>query len=111
MSCLLDIVRGGEHPPIEMNGDASNDRLVMLNVLCCGMFFSIFYSGCPLTPLAGILGNLCPLPLPNALSSLDVNKDLVFPLLQPVISSVSLDSAVREVQDLVARRVVPHMSL
>lgn len=87
MSCLLDIVRGGEHPPIEMNGDASNDRLVMLNVLCCG-----------------ILGNLCPLPLPNALSSLDVNKDLVFPLLQPVISSVSLDSAVREVQDLVARR-------
>jgi len=76
----------------------------MFCVAACSFLF--YYSGCPLTSLEGILGNLCPLPLPNALSSLDVNKDLVFPLLQPVISSVSLDTAVQEVQDLVTRRVV-----
>lgn len=77
----------------------------MLSVLCCGKFLSICYSDFPPTSLAGILSNLCPLPLPSALSSLDVNKDLIFPILQPVISSVSLDTAVQEVQDLVTRQV------
>ncbi|KAL4070726.1 ARM repeat-containing protein [Scleroderma citrinum] len=91
VSCLLDIVRSGENPPIEKNNnDASNNRFVMLGVLCCG-----------------ILGNLQPLPLPNTLSSLDVNQGLVFPLLQPVISSVSLDTVVEQVQGLVTRQSEP----
>ncbi|KAI6047851.1 ARM repeat-containing protein [Pisolithus marmoratus] len=70
-SCLLDIVR--------VNGqknEASDDRFVMLYVLCCG-----------------ILGNISPLPVPSAASHLD-----------PVISSISLDAAVQQVQELVARQ-------
>jgi len=47
MSCLLAIIRDGENASIEKNGDASNDRFVMLNVLCCGMFFSILLQRMP----------------------------------------------------------------
>lgn len=81
-SCLLDIVRMNEQ-----SNEASDDRFVMLYVLCCG-----------------ILGNISPLPPPSTASYLDVSKDIIFPRLQPVISSISLDVAVQQVQELVAHQ-------
>ncbi|KAG6335088.1 hypothetical protein ID866_3997 [Astraeus odoratus] len=86
ISCLLDVVRSNQDAPIEESNGEGTDRFVMLTVLSCG-----------------ILGNLSPLP-PGVAPSLDVNKDLVFPLLQPVISSVALDDTARQVQELVARQ-------
>lgn len=82
ISCLLDIVRVNEQ-----NNETSDDRFVMLYVLCCG-----------------ILGNISPLPPPSSAPNFDVSKDLIFPRLHPVISSVSLDAAVQRVQELVARQ-------
>ncbi|KAI6120694.1 ARM repeat-containing protein [Pisolithus croceorrhizus] len=81
-SCLLDIVRMNAQ-----SNEAPDDRFVMLYVLCCG-----------------ILGNISPLPPPSAASCLDVSKDLIFPRLQPAISSISLDAAVQQVQELAAHQ-------
>ncbi|KAI6136418.1 ARM repeat-containing protein [Pisolithus sp. B1] len=81
-SCLLDIVRMNAQ-----SNEAPDDRFVMLYVLCCG-----------------ILGNISPLPPPSAASCLDVSKDLIFPGLQPAISSISLDAAVQQVQELAAHQ-------
>ncbi|KAG5647684.1 hypothetical protein DXG03_008407 [Asterophora parasitica] len=65
ISCLLDIVRSTEGP----NGKAKeipDVRTTTLNVLC-----------------SGILRNLSPLPPPSAASFVDIDKDIVLPLLQP----------------------------
>ncbi|KAH7886017.1 ARM repeat-containing protein [Phlebopus sp. FC_14] len=84
--CLLELVRNSEVSKGGKSKDISEDRFAMLKVLCCG-----------------ILGNISPLPPPSSLSSLDVNKELVLPLLQPVISSVSLVETTHQVQELVTR--------
>lgn len=49
--------------------------------------------------------NVSPLPPPSAASTLDVNNDLLLPVLRPVISSVSLDGVAKQVQELVNRQV------
>ncbi|KIK99485.1 hypothetical protein PAXRUDRAFT_787973 [Paxillus rubicundulus Ve08.2h10] len=84
-SCLLDIIRTDGPIQTDKARGVSEDCLVTLKVLCCG-----------------IVGNVSPLPPPSAASTLDVN-DLILPLLQPVVSSVSLQEVVQQVQVHVTR--------
>lgn len=51
------------------------------------------------------MNNVSPLPPPSAASTLDINNDLLLPVLRPVISSVSLDEVAQQVQGLVNRQV------
>ncbi|KAI6008408.1 ARM repeat-containing protein [Pisolithus orientalis] len=84
----LYVLTDDNWPAIDaIRSETSDDRFVMLYVLCCG-----------------ILGNISPLPPPSSAPNFDVSKDLIFPRLHPVISSVSLDAAVQRVQELVARQ-------
>ncbi|KAG6876150.1 hypothetical protein C0992_000680 [Termitomyces sp. T32_za158] len=84
LSCLLDIARS---PEVK---DPSDPRYTSLKVLC-----------------SGILRNISPLPPPTAASFVDIDNDVVLPLLQPVISSVSLFDASAKALDLVAIQVIP----
>ncbi|KAF9225574.1 ARM repeat-containing protein [Gyrodon lividus] len=86
-SCLLDILRIDGSVQKGKAKDAAEDRFATLKVLCCG-----------------IIGNVSPLPPPSVASTPDVNNDIIFPLLQHVISSVSLEEAVQQVQELVTRQ-------
>ncbi|KAG6830892.1 hypothetical protein H0H92_014043 [Tricholoma furcatifolium] len=67
--------------------DPSDPRITTLRVLC-----------------SGILKNLSPLPPPTAASFIDIDKDVVLPLLQPVISSVSLLDASAKAMELVTKQ-------
>ncbi|KAH0838109.1 ARM repeat-containing protein [Lanmaoa asiatica] len=91
-SCLFDIVRCNEHDPKGKSKDLSRDRFETLKVL------SQLGS-------TGIMSNVSPLPPPTAVSTVDVNNDLLLPILRPVISSVSLDEVARQVQALITRQV------
>ncbi|KAF8640573.1 hypothetical protein AX17_000235 [Amanita inopinata Kibby_2008] len=84
ISCLVSIVQPGQDEP--QPKDPSDPRSVMLRVLA-----------------AGILRNINPIPPPSATSFVDIDKDVVLPLLQPVISSVSLLDTSNTVQQLIAR--------
>ncbi|KJA28497.1 hypothetical protein HYPSUDRAFT_129419 [Hypholoma sublateritium FD-334 SS-4] len=53
---------------------------------------------------AGTLRNVSPIPPPSAVSFIDLDKDVVLPLLQPVISSISLQDASNTVQELIRRQ-------
>ncbi|KAF9245889.1 ARM repeat-containing protein [Melanogaster broomeanus] len=86
-SCLLDIIRIDESIQGGKGKHVAEDRFATLKVLCCG-----------------ILGNVSPLPPSSAASTLDVNNDLILPLLQPIISSVSLEEVAQQVQELVTRQ-------
>jgi len=50
------------------------------------------------------MSNVSPLPPPSAASTIDVNNDLLLPVLRPIISSVSSDDVVQQVQELVAHQ-------
>ena len=102
-SCLLDIVRG--HDPKGKSKDLSRDRFETLKVLCCGKILWIEIQGITVHLWAGIVSNVSPLPPPSAASTLDVNNDLLVPVLVPVISSVSLDEVAQQVYELVTRQV------
>jgi hypothetical protein len=55
--------------------------------------------------LQGIVRNVSPFPPPTPASFLDIDKDIVLPLLHPVISSVSLTDASNAAQRLIAEPV------
>ncbi|KAF7784171.1 hypothetical protein Agabi119p4_336 [Agaricus bisporus var. burnettii] len=50
---------------------------------------------------AGILRNVSPLPPPTAVSQKDLDKDIIFPLLQPIISSSSISQISDLAQELI----------
>ncbi|KAF5385007.1 hypothetical protein D9615_001213 [Tricholomella constricta] len=86
ISCLLDIVRSTK----ALNGKAKvplDPRSTTLKVLC-----------------SGILRNLSPLPPPTAASFVDIDKDIVLPLLQPVITPISLADASKVALELVEKQ-------
>ncbi|KAF8899116.1 armadillo-type protein [Infundibulicybe gibba] len=59
---------------------------------------------------AGILRNISPLPPPSAVSSVDIDKDIVLPLLRPTISSVNLPDISNRVQQLLTQESsIPQM--
>ena len=56
---------------------------------------------CVLPCVIGILRNVSPLPSPGIASDIDIDKDIVMPLLKPVIASVSLTDATNKALELV----------
>lgn len=52
---------------------------------------------------SGILSNVSPFPPPSAASGVDVGKEIVLPLLQPVVSSVSLTESSALAESLVVK--------
>lgn len=55
----------------------------------------------PNSSRAGILRNIAPLPPPSAASLVDMDRDIVLPLLQPIVSSISLTEATSRAQNAV----------
>ncbi|KAF8910080.1 armadillo-type protein [Gymnopilus junonius] len=84
ISCLLSIARQ-EH--MEGGDPKSDPKSAALAVLA-----------------AGTLRNILPIPPPSTASFLDIDRDVVLPLLLPVISSISLPDVSTAVQELVQRQ-------
>lgn len=53
----------------------------------------------------GILRNISPLPSLTAASAVDVEDEIVLPLLQPLLTSISLPEASQQIQALVEKQV------
>ncbi|KAJ4485724.1 armadillo-type protein [Lentinula aciculospora] len=84
ISCLLSIAQLHTHPANDNGKYAGDHRQITLRVLS-----------------SGILRNISPLPQPSAASVVDLDREIILPLLQPVISSVSLVVSASRVQQLV----------
>lgn len=65
-------------------------------------------SRCLIGICAGILRNLAPFPPPSSIASVDLDKDILLPVLVPVVSSVSLQEATEAVRELVLALQVCH---
>ncbi|KIK70596.1 hypothetical protein GYMLUDRAFT_65816 [Collybiopsis luxurians FD-317 M1] len=81
ISCLFSIAQSTAN---EKGKDPNDHRHITLKVLS-----------------SGILRNISPLPPPSSASLVDVDKDIVLPLLQPVISSASLSEAAVRAQQAI----------
>ncbi|TFK77473.1 ARM repeat-containing protein [Pluteus cervinus] len=82
LACLLSIARSN----LISNGktkEVDDPRIVTLRVLA-----------------AGILRNISPIPPPSIASSVDIDRDIILPLLQPIITSISLAEDSKIAQDL-----------
>ena len=104
LTCLLDIVRPNELP----NGkgkEPSDQQSVMLGVLVAGEFAVWLSCRYNYVLLIGILRNISPLPPLSLASSIDIDKDIVLPLLQPVITSIDLLDVTNSTLQLVAQEV------
>jgi hypothetical protein len=53
----------------------------------------------------GILRNISPLPPHTAASVVDVEDEIVLPLMQPLLTSISLPEASQQIQALVEKQV------
>ncbi|KAJ3731951.1 armadillo-type protein [Lentinula guzmanii] len=84
LSCLLSIAQSSFQPSNDKGKDSDDRRRVTLRVLS-----------------SGILRNISPLPQHSAASVIDLDKDIMLPLLQPVIASVSLPETASRAQQLV----------
>ncbi|KAI0308362.1 ARM repeat-containing protein [Multifurca ochricompacta] len=73
VSCLLDIAKARGVQDVKRKNPATEERALTLGILACG-----------------ILRNLAPFPPPSSIASVDLDKEIILPLLVPVISSVSL---------------------
>ncbi|PIL31313.1 hypothetical protein GSI_06011 [Ganoderma sinense ZZ0214-1] len=82
-ACLLAIVRTPE-AAVKANGkgkDTSDVRTDSLRVLCCG-----------------ILRNISPIPPPSIAATIDLDRDVVLPTLEPVLNSIDLQEASQAAQ-------------
>ncbi|OSD00854.1 ARM repeat-containing protein [Trametes coccinea BRFM310] len=82
-ACLLTIVRP-EEPTTKPNGkdkDTSDARAAALRVLACA-----------------ILRNVSPIPPPSIAATVDLDRDVVLPTLEPVLSSTDLQEAAQAAQ-------------
>lgn len=112
-SCLLEIAkaRGGVQ---EVSGKdaAAEERAVSLGILACGASFSerVWGSFSVSDPhgYAGILRNLAPFPPPSSIASVDLDKEIILPMLVPVVTSVSLQEATETVRELILAQQACH---
>ncbi|KAG1889472.1 ARM repeat-containing protein [Suillus subluteus] len=84
-TCLLEIVHD-EGGVTEKDKEVYWDRMTTLKVLS-----------------SGILSNVSPFPPPSSASGVDVGKEIVLPLLQPVVASVSLTESSALAESLVVK--------
>jgi hypothetical protein len=62
--------------------------------------------------VAGILRNVSPLPPLTAASAVDIEGEIVLPIMQPLLTSISLPDASQQIQELVEKQVrVPKSNL
>ncbi|KAJ7751181.1 hypothetical protein B0H14DRAFT_3602820 [Mycena olivaceomarginata] len=91
IACPMSILTPDEiSPPPNPNGkapvDSPDPRAVTPRVLA-----------------SGILRNISPIPPPSAASAVDVDKDIVLPQLQPVVSALSLPEASASALELISK--------
>ncbi|THH26612.1 hypothetical protein EUX98_g7581 [Antrodiella citrinella] len=87
-TCLLEIAKTEGSPNLNEKGkEVSNERLVTLRVLCCG-----------------ILKNVSPVPPPSIAASVELDRDVILPTLHPILASTSLQEASQRVQELIAQQ-------
>ena len=65
-------------------------------------------SRCLIGKCTGILRNLALFPPPSSIASVDLDKEILLPVLVPVVSSVSLQEATESVRELVLALQVRH---
>ncbi|KAK7058514.1 hypothetical protein VNI00_002148 [Paramarasmius palmivorus] len=103
ISCLFSISRPNDKSP-SVNGKekASDDhRAITLRILVSGNSAFCVMKFASSEPIPGILRNISPLSPPTAGSDVDIDREIVLPLLQPVIASVSLPEVTATAQRLV----------
>lgn len=103
LSCLLSIARPGVN---EAAGADKNDpRSTTLSVLAAGTSLDpASHHETNLQPKQGILRNVSPLPPPTVVSLVDLDKDVVLPLLQPTITSISIPEISNAAQELITQQ-------
>ncbi|KAI0706300.1 ARM repeat-containing protein [Cerioporus squamosus] len=82
-ACLLAIVRSAD-TPAKANGkekETSDAKASAFRVLCCG-----------------ILRNITPIPPPSIAATVDLDRDVVLPTLEPVLTSIDLEEATQAAQ-------------
>ncbi|KAI0299778.1 ARM repeat-containing protein [Russula brevipes] len=92
VSCLIEIAKAprGAHD-VKGKNPVAEEPAVALGILTCG-----------------ILRNLTPFPPPSSIASIDLDKEIILPVLVPVVSSVSLRGATETVRDLVLDQQARH---
>ncbi|KAJ6589162.1 armadillo-type protein [Mycena capillaripes] len=88
IACLMSIINPDENVPNGKSAEGPDPRAVALRVLA-----------------SGILRNVSPIPPPSAASAIDIDKDIVLPQLQPVISSISLVDASTSALQLISEQM------
>ena len=53
----------------------------------------------------GILKNVSPIPPPSVVSTIELDQDVILPILHPVLASISLQEISSNVQELIAQNV------
>ncbi|KAI0003848.1 armadillo-type protein [Russula compacta] len=85
VSCLHAIAKAGRgEQDTKGKTPVAEERAVMLGILACG-----------------ILRNVAPFPPPSSIASADLDKEILLPVLVPVVSSVSLQEATGAVREFV----------
>lgn len=105
LTCLLGIVQSDEM----WSGKGKvlcDQRSVMLGVLVAGRSCTMATTIVNFNTLIGILRNISPIPPLFQASSIDIDKGIVLPLLQPVITSISLLDVSNAAQQLVTQEVL-----
>jgi hypothetical protein len=106
VSCLLEVSKVRSAQDIKGKNPAAEERAVALGILGCGA--QAFMAECTFWRLigrTGILRNLAPFQPPSSIASVDLDKEILFPALLPVVSSVSLQEATNVVQGFVKLQV------
>jgi hypothetical protein len=104
-ACLLDIVRQDEKGKGKAKGP-SDERQITLRVLASGTSApQNLWTFIDVSSATGILRNVSPLPSTSSAATIDLENEVLIPLLQPVISSTSLSDVTSSVQEILAREV------
>ena len=107
-ACLLGVVRS-QNTTSKSNGkekETSDSRASALRVLCCGVFLVPDVITLVILPeFAGILRNISPIPPPSIAATVDLDRDVVVPTLEPVLASVDLQEASQAAQRALDKQV------
>ncbi len=106
-ACLLATVRTTE-AAVKTNGkgkDTSDIRADSLRVLCCGTLS--WWDGRYVVAenFTGILRNISPIPPPSIAATIDLDRDVVMPTLEPVLNSIDLREASQAAQHALDNQV------
>lgn len=107
-ACLLAIVRPDDTAP-KSNGkekDTSDSRASTLRVLCCGTLSRLGAVTLVIShETLGILRNVSPIPPPSIAATVDLDRDVVLPTLEPVLTSMDLQEASQAAQHALDNQV------